>query len=142
MGKRRRVDPAAEPVRRWKSPRRRSALLDGPLGSILPAVLGTGAGRNELTACRATCRRVRDALGGDLAAVRLAERRAHVARLRPAASVLATATAVLADNGHLQLDDGLADVASLTGLWDQSGAPASFPPRERRGRGPGSTPFR
>ena len=119
MVKRRRDSDVAAPVRRWRSPRRRSALTDSALYSILPTVLGTGTGRDALTACRATCRSIRDALGGGLARLRLEESRAQIARCLPVAGSLARASARVAENGHLQLDGEFADVASLLGTWDQ-----------------------
>ena len=103
----------------WRSPRRKSALTEG-LYSILDVVLGRGTDFDDLGAMRATCRMIKAVLSGpQLAALRLRDDCAHVVRALPRADALVSVTASLADNGHLQLDDGVVDVASLTGSWDQ-----------------------
>ena len=102
-----------------RSPRRKSALTEG-LYSILDVVLGRGTDRASLGAMRSTCRAIRSVLAAPrLSALRLKDGCAHVVRTLPALDRLVRVTAVLADNGHLQLDEVVADVASLTGSWDQ-----------------------
>ena len=102
-----------------RSPRRKSALTEG-LYSILDVVLGRGTDASSLANLRTTCRAIRQVLiGPQVATIRHRERAAHVVRCLPRADRLVRVSAVLADNGHLQLDEGLADVASLTGSWDQ-----------------------
>mmetsp|Transcript_22606 Transcript_22606/g.67818 ORF Transcript_22606/g.67818 Transcript_22606/m.67818 type:complete len:326 (+) Transcript_22606:244-1221(+) len=115
MGRKR----AAAPLIPWRSPRRRSPLTEG-LSGILEVVLGRGTDVSSLTCLRATCRTLRDILGSkNVAAVRLADDCAHVLRALPKAASLVGLSALLADNVHLQLEEGVADVASLTGSWDQ-----------------------
>ena len=104
--------------RRW---RRRSVLTCSSM-TIVDVVLARGTDAASLRALRATCTSLRDALR-DVTQFRLRERCAHVQRVLPKASALMAITAVLADDEdaedpHLQLDEGLVDVASLRGSWD------------------------
>ena len=104
--------------RRW---RRRSVLTCSSM-TIVDVVLARGTDAGSLRALRATCTTLRDALR-DVTQFRLRERCAHVQRVLPKASALMAITAVLADDEdaedpHLQLDEGLVDVASLRGSWD------------------------
>ena len=104
--------------RRW---RRRSVLTCSSM-TIADVVLARGTDASSLRALRATCTSLRDALR-DVTQFRLRERCAHVQRVLPKASALMAITAVLADDEdaedpHLQLDEGLVDVASLRGSWD------------------------
>ena len=104
--------------RRW---RRRSVLTCSSM-TIADVVLARGTDAASLRALRATCTTLRDALR-DVTQFRLRERCAHVQRVLPKASALMAITAVLADDEdaedpHLQLDEGLVDVASLRGSWD------------------------
>ena len=104
--------------RRW---RRRSVLTCSSM-TIADVVLARGTDAGSLRALRATCTTLRDALR-DVTQFRLRERCAHVQRVLPKAGALMAITAVLADDEdaedpHLQLDEGLVDVASLRGSWD------------------------
>ena len=104
--------------RRW---RRRSVLTCSSM-TIVDVVLARGTDAGSLRALRATCTTLRDALR-DVTQFRLRERCAHVQRVLPKAGALMAITAVLADDEdaedpHLQLDEGLVDVASLRGSWD------------------------
>ena len=104
--------------RRW---RRRSVLTCSSM-TIVDVVLARGTDAGSLRALRATCTSLRDALR-DVTQFRLRERCAHVQRVLPKSTSLKAITAVLADDEdaedpHLQLDDGLVDVASLHGYWD------------------------
>ena len=104
--------------RRW---RRRSVLTCSSM-TITDVVLARGTDAASLRALRATCTSLRDALR-DVTAFRLRERCAHVQRVLPKTGALKAITAVLADDEdaedpHLQLDEGLVDVASLRGSWD------------------------
>ena len=104
--------------RRW---RRRSVLTCSSM-TIVDVVLARGTDAGSLRALRATCTTLREALR-DVTQFRLRERCAHVQRVLPKASALMAITAVLADDEdaedpHLQLDEGLVDVASLRGSWD------------------------
>ena len=104
--------------RRW---RRRSVLTCSSM-TIVDVVLARGTDAASLRALRATCTTLRDALR-DVTQFRLRERCAHVQRVLPKAGALMAITAVLADDEdaedpHLQLDEGLVDVASLRGSWD------------------------
>ena len=90
--------------------------------TIADVVLARGTDAASLRALRATCTTLRDALR-DVTQFRLRERCAHVQRVLPKAGALMAITAVLADDEdaedpHLQLDEGLVDVASLRGSWD------------------------
>jgi hypothetical protein len=107
--------------RRW---RRRSVLTCSSM-TIVDVVLARGTDAGSLRALRATCTTLRDALS-DVTAFRLRERCAHELRVLPKAGALKAITAVLVEEDsdgeedpHLQLDDGLVDVASLYGSWDQ-----------------------
>ena len=105
--------------RRW---RRRSVLTCSSM-TIVDVVLARGTDAASLRALRATCTTLRDALR-DVTQFRLRERCAHVQRVLPKIGALKAITAVLADDEdaedtHLQLDEGLVDVASLYGSWDQ-----------------------
>ena len=91
--------------------------------TIVDVVLARGTDAASLRALRATCTTLRDALR-DVTQFRLRERCAHVQRVLPKIGALKAITAVLADDEdaedtHLQLDEGLVDVASLYGSWDQ-----------------------
>ena len=104
--------------RRW---RRRSVLTCSSM-TIADVVLARGTDAGSLRALRATCTSLRDALR-DVTQFRLRERCAHVQRVLPKSTSLRAITAVLADDEdeedpHLQLDEGLVDVASLRGSWD------------------------
>ena len=104
--------------RRW---RRRSVLTCSSM-TITDVVLARGTDAASLRALRATCTSLRDALR-DVTQFRLRERCAHVQRVLPKSTSLRAITAVLADDEdaedpHLQLDEGLVDVASLRGSWD------------------------
>ena len=104
--------------RRW---RRRSVLTCSSM-TIVDVVLARGTDAASLRALRATCTTLRDALR-DVTQFRLRERCAHVQRVLPKSTSLKAITAVLADDEdaedpHLQLDEGLVDVASLHGNWD------------------------
>ena len=104
--------------RRW---RRRSVLTCSSM-TIVDVVLSRGTDAASLRALRATCTSLRDALR-DVTQFRLRERCAHVQRVLPKSTSLRAITAVLADDEdaedpHLQLDEGLVDVASLRGSWD------------------------
>ena len=104
--------------RRW---RRRSVLTCSSM-TIVDVVLARGTDAASLRALRATCTSLRDALR-DVTQFRLRERCAHVQRVLPKSTSLRAITAVLADDEdaedpHLQLDEGLVDVASLRGSWD------------------------
>ena len=90
--------------------------------TIADVVLARGTDAGSLRALRATCTSLRDALR-DVTQFRLRERCAHVQRVLPKIGALKAITAVLADDEdaedpHLQLDEGLVDVASLRGSWD------------------------
>ena len=90
--------------------------------TIADVVLARGTDAASLRALRATCTTLRDALR-DVTQFRLRERCAHVQRVLPKSMALKAITAVLADDEdaedpHLQLDEGLVDVASLRGSWD------------------------
>ena len=105
--------------RRW---RRRSVLTCSSM-TIVDVVLARGTDAGSLRALRATCTTLRDALR-DVTQFRLRERCAHVQRVLPKIGALKAITAVLADDEdaedtYLQLDEGLVDVASLYGSWDQ-----------------------
>ena len=105
--------------RRW---RRRSVLTCSSM-TIVDVVLARGTDAGSLRALRATCTTLREALR-DVTQFRLRERCAHVQRVLPKIGALKAITAVLADDEdaedtHLQLDEGLVDVASLYGSWDQ-----------------------
>ena len=105
--------------RRW---RRRSVLTCSSM-TIADVVLARGTDAGSLRALRATCTTLREALR-DVTQFRLRERCAHVQRVLPKSTSLRAITAVLADDEdaedtHLQLDEGLVDVASLYGSWDQ-----------------------
>ena len=119
--------------RRW---RRRSVLTCSSM-TIVDVVLSRGTDAASLRALRATCTSLRDALR-DVTQFRLRERCAHVQRVLPKSTSLRAITAVLADDEdaedpHLQLDEGLVDVASLrgtrgprrgVGLWSWKGGDA------------------
>ena len=106
--------------RRW---RRRSVLTwSGGVATIVDVVLARGTDAGSLRALRATCTTLRDTLS-DVTAFRLREQCAHELRVLPKSGALKAITAVLADDEdaedpHLQLDEGLVDVASLRGSWD------------------------
>ena len=102
--------------RRW---RRRSVLTCSSM-TIADVVLARGTDAASLRALRATCTSLRDALR-DVTQFRLREQCAHELRVLPKKGALKAITAVLADDEdatHLQLDDGLVDIASLRGSWD------------------------
>ena len=91
--------------------------------TIADVVLARGTDAGSLRALRATCTSLRDALR-DVTQFRLREQCAHELRVLPKTGALKAITAVLADDEdaedtHLQLDEGLVDVASLYGSWDQ-----------------------
>ena len=106
--------------RRW---RRRSVLTCSSM-TIVDVVLSRGTDAASLRALRATCTSLRDALR-DVTQFRLRERCAHVQRVLPNIGALKAITARLVEEDsdgeedpHLQLDEGLVDVASLRGNWD------------------------
>ena len=105
--------------RRW---RRRSVLTCSSM-TIVDVVLSRGTDAASLRALRATCTSLRDALR-DVTQFRLRERCAHVQRVLPKSTSLKAITAELVDDedeevmAHLELDEGLADIASLNGRWD------------------------
>ena len=91
--------------------------------TIADVVLARGTDAGSLRALRATCTALRDALS-DVSQFRLRESCAHELRVLPKTGALKAIAAVLADDEdaedtHLQLDEGLVDVASLYGSWDQ-----------------------
>ena len=106
--------------RRW---RRRSVLTCSSM-TIVDVVLARGTDAGSLRALRATCTTLREALR-DVTQFRLRERCAHVQRVLPKSTSLKAITAELVDDedeevmAHLELDEGLADIASLNGRWDQ-----------------------
>ena len=106
--------------RRW---RHRSVLTCSSM-TIVDVVLARGTDAASLRALRATCTSLRDALR-DVTQFRLRERCAHVQRVLPKSTSLKAITAELVDDedeevmAHLELDEGLADIASLNGRWDQ-----------------------
>ena len=106
--------------RRW---RRRSVLTCSSM-TIVDVVLARGTDAASLRALRATCTTLQNALR-DVTLFRLRERCAHVQRVLPKSTSLRAITAELVDDedeevmAHLELDEGLADIASLNGRWDQ-----------------------
>ena len=92
--------------------------------TIADVVLARGTDAGSLRALRATCTTLREALR-DVTQFRLRERCAHEMRVLPKSTSLKAITAELVDDedeevmAHLELDEGLADIASLNGRWDQ-----------------------
>ena len=92
--------------------------------TIADVVLARGTDAASLRALRATCATLREALR-DVTQFRLREHCAHVQRVLPKSTSLKAITAELVDDedeevmAHLELDEGLADIASLNGRWDQ-----------------------
>ena len=92
--------------------------------TIADVVLARGTDAASLRALRATCTTLREALR-DVTQFRLRERCAHEMRVLPKSTSLKAITAELVDDedeevmAHLELDEGLADIASLNGRWDQ-----------------------
>ena len=105
----RKAPPAADavPPQVWRSPRRRSALTSS-LGGIMEVVLGRGTDRQSLCAARATCQTLRRALARPgVALERLAANAADIISALPRAEYLVDIRGGLAENIHLQLEDGM-----------------------------------